>query len=305
MGAHEEGPSGTSREGAPDLAAVVAADPEGELGDECVERFGPRLPFLLKVLAPGRAISIQAHPTAEQAAGAATTGDGVYVDDWAKPELLLAIAPFEVFVGMRTHAEVATLGGPAQRAAAHDDRRERRLGRRPRARAARRRPRDPGRGGGRLRPRGRGRVRPARGRGRRPGRRERGRRAGRRGAPRRHRPRRAAAHAPPGAPAGGVHRRRGRGAPLLRAGPRHRGACELRQRRARRADLQGGQRARAAAHRRPRADGWSAVAGSSSPASRSSTAPPTGSCSTGSPPAGRCPTAWRRGSCSACAAASP
>ena len=29
----------------------------------------------------------------------ATTGDAVYVDDWAKPELLLAIAPFEVFVG--------------------------------------------------------------------------------------------------------------------------------------------------------------------------------------------------------------
>ncbi|HEU5242056.1 MAG TPA: mannose-6-phosphate isomerase, class I [Ornithinibacter sp.] len=110
MGAHEEGPSGTSRDGAPDLAAVVAADPEGELGAECVERFGPRLPFLLKVLAPGRAISIQAHPTAEQAKGLrATTGDDVYVDDWAKPELLLAIAPFEVFVGMRTHAEIAAL----------------------------------------------------------------------------------------------------------------------------------------------------------------------------------------------------
>ena len=76
MGAHEEGPSGTSREGAPDLAAVVAADPEGELGADCVQRFGPRLPFLLKVLAPGRAISIQAHPTAEQARSLrATTGD--------------------------------------------------------------------------------------------------------------------------------------------------------------------------------------------------------------------------------------
>ena len=36
-------------------------------------------------------------------------GDSVYGDDWAKPELLLAISPFEVFVGMRTHAEVAEL----------------------------------------------------------------------------------------------------------------------------------------------------------------------------------------------------
>ncbi|GAA4411516.1 mannose-6-phosphate isomerase, class I [Fodinibacter luteus] len=110
MGAHEEGPSGTDRPGSPDLAAVVAADPVAELGAECVERFGPRLPFLLKVLAPGRAISIQAHPTAEQATTLrAMTGDAVYVDGWAKPELLLAIAPFEVFVGMRTHAQVAEL----------------------------------------------------------------------------------------------------------------------------------------------------------------------------------------------------
>ncbi len=110
MGAHEEGPARTDRAGGPDLATVVAADPVGELGEDCVRRFGPRLPFLLKVLAPGRAISIQVHPSAEQATEVrATTGDSVYVDDWGKPELLLAIAPFEVFVGMRAHDEVADL----------------------------------------------------------------------------------------------------------------------------------------------------------------------------------------------------
>jgi mannose-6-phosphate isomerase len=107
MGAHESGPSGTNRAGGSHLAALIAADPEGELGAPCVERHGPRLPFLLKVLAPGRAISIQAHPTGTQARELrATTGDEVYVDDSAKPELLLAIAPFEVFVGMRAHTEV-------------------------------------------------------------------------------------------------------------------------------------------------------------------------------------------------------
>ncbi|GGL30467.1 mannose-6-phosphate isomerase, class I [Phycicoccus endophyticus] len=108
MGAHESGPAGTSRPGHPDLARVVAEDPERELGAACVARHGSRLPFLLKVLAPGRAISIQAHPTAEQAARLrALTGDAVYVDDSAKPELLLAITRFEVFVGMRTVQEVA------------------------------------------------------------------------------------------------------------------------------------------------------------------------------------------------------
>ena len=83
---------------------MVRADPRRELGESCVARHGERLPFLLKVLAPGRAISIQAHPTAEQAREVrATTGDDVYVDDSAKPEMLLAISPFEVFVGMRAH----------------------------------------------------------------------------------------------------------------------------------------------------------------------------------------------------------
>ncbi len=132
MGAHEAGPSVTDRPGAPDLAAVVAADPVGELGEWCVEHFGARLPYLLKVLAPGRAISIQVHPTAERArAVRAVTGDTVYVDDEAKPELLLAIAPFEVFVGMRPFDEVdevaAALGvgrltAIVRRAAAAEDR---------------------------------------------------------------------------------------------------------------------------------------------------------------------------------------
>lgn len=102
MGAHESGPSGVTRGRYRHLAEAIAADPEAELGARCVERFGPRLPFLLKVLAPGRAISIQAHPSATQAIEErARTGDAVYVDDWAKPELLLAISPFEVFVGLR------------------------------------------------------------------------------------------------------------------------------------------------------------------------------------------------------------
>lgn len=110
MGAHEAGPSGTDRPGSPDLAGVIAANPERELGSACVGRYGARLPFLLKVLAPGRAISIQAHPTAEQARSVrVASGDEVYVDDWAKPELLLAISPFEVFIGMRGAEEVCAL----------------------------------------------------------------------------------------------------------------------------------------------------------------------------------------------------
>lgn len=116
MGAHESGPCGITRDGAATtLTDVIHADPARELGAQCAADFENRLPFLLKVLAPGRAISIQAHPTAEQAREirerdrATSHVDATYVDDWAKPEMLVAIAPFRVFVGMRTPEEVASL----------------------------------------------------------------------------------------------------------------------------------------------------------------------------------------------------
>ena len=108
LGAHPVTPSRLAAGGT--LLDRIGADPVGELSPAVVDRFGPRLPFLLKVLAPGRAISIQAHPTAAQAREVRERdGDATYVDDWAKPELLVAIAPFTVFVGMRTPEEVGAL----------------------------------------------------------------------------------------------------------------------------------------------------------------------------------------------------
>lgn len=58
MGAHPGAPSRITRttaSGETELALTEAieADPEGELGTATVARFGPRLPFLLKLLAAG------------------------------------------------------------------------------------------------------------------------------------------------------------------------------------------------------------------------------------------------------------
>src|SRR5580693_7266960 len=64
MGAHPSAPSGVA---ATTLDAVIAADPDGQLGRACVAEFGPRLPFLLKVLSADRALSIQLHPSRAQA----------------------------------------------------------------------------------------------------------------------------------------------------------------------------------------------------------------------------------------------
>jgi mannose-6-phosphate isomerase len=141
MGAHPSAPSGVHRSqtlpsltlpasSAPPISsmpsvspvtldAVIAADPDRELGPECAARFGGRLPFLLKVLSAEQALSIQVHPSraqakagfaAENALGLAP-GDPArnYVDDWPKPELLYALTPFEVVAGLRTPADAAAL----------------------------------------------------------------------------------------------------------------------------------------------------------------------------------------------------
>ena len=122
MGAHPTAPSGGRRPGGrTTLDKVIAADPPRELGAACAARFGGRLPFLLKVLAADKALSIQVHPSRAQAeagyleetARGLAPGDKSrnYVDDWPKPEILCALTRFEVLAGMRTTADAAALLG--------------------------------------------------------------------------------------------------------------------------------------------------------------------------------------------------
>ena len=112
IGAHPSAPStlGSSGSGEP-LDEAIATDPIGFLGGAVVERFGPRLPFLLKVLAAGEPLSLQAHPSEaqaqagfarENAAGIALDAPSrVYKDPYHKPELLCALTPFDALCGFR------------------------------------------------------------------------------------------------------------------------------------------------------------------------------------------------------------
>ena len=59
---------------------------------------GP-LPYLLKILSAAQPLSLQAHPTPEQAAAGHETG--VFADPHAKPELLVALTEFEALCGFR------------------------------------------------------------------------------------------------------------------------------------------------------------------------------------------------------------
>jgi mannose-6-phosphate isomerase len=118
MGAHPAAPSGLHR-GSREvtLDQVIAADPERELGPGCTARFGPRLPFLLKILAPQQALSIQVHPDRAQAeagyraeaARGIAPGERDYADDWPKPELLCALTRFEALAGFRPADDILAL----------------------------------------------------------------------------------------------------------------------------------------------------------------------------------------------------
>ncbi|MFI8436793.1 mannose-6-phosphate isomerase, class I [Streptomyces sp. NPDC079020] len=121
MGAHPGAPSRITRPGADGgerpLTEVIAADPERELGPAAVARFGPRLPFLLKLLAAGAPLSLQVHPDLEQAAKgyADEESRGVpidaphrtYKDTNHKPELICALTAFDGLCGFRRPAEAA------------------------------------------------------------------------------------------------------------------------------------------------------------------------------------------------------
>lgn len=131
MGAHPRAPS-RLREDGRTLLQAIEADPQGMLGAPVVQRFGPRLPFLLKVLAAGEPLSLQAHPDAARAREGFAEEDAAgiprdaphrnYADPWAKPELVCALGPFVALCGFRalapSRALVEALGVPALRAAA-------------------------------------------------------------------------------------------------------------------------------------------------------------------------------------------
>ncbi|SDK72605.1 mannose-6-phosphate isomerase, type 1 [Arthrobacter sp. ov407] len=101
------------------LDALIAENPEHCLGGASVAAFGPRLPFLLKVLAADAPLSLQVHPTLaqaregfarEEAAGVDPAApERNYKDAFHKPEMILALTPFEALCGFRPATESRAL----------------------------------------------------------------------------------------------------------------------------------------------------------------------------------------------------
>ena len=119
VGAHPDSPSQALRADGRQqgLHELIGEDPRALLGEPVADRFDNRLPFLLKVLAAGTPLSLQVHPSLEQAAAGfdAEEERGVprdaphrnYRDRNHKPEMIYALTPFEALCGFRPLPEAA------------------------------------------------------------------------------------------------------------------------------------------------------------------------------------------------------
>lgn len=120
FGAHPGDPAWLQTpHGQTSLLEALVADPEGQLGSASRARFGDVLPFLVKVLAADEPLSLQAHPSAEQAVEGYLREERMgipvsspvrnYRDTSHKPELLVALQPFEALAGFREAARTTEL----------------------------------------------------------------------------------------------------------------------------------------------------------------------------------------------------
>lgn len=116
LGAHPSAPATADGVG---LDALVTRDPATVLGEGVRARFGDRLPYLLKVIAAERPLSLQVHPSLEgaregfareEAAGVPVDAPHRnYRDANHKPELVYALTPFRAMCGFRAPRRAAEL----------------------------------------------------------------------------------------------------------------------------------------------------------------------------------------------------
>ncbi|KIW39438.1 mannose-6-phosphate isomerase, class I [Exophiala oligosperma] len=105
MGTHPSLPSKDLSTGRSLLDMVV--DNQGLMGTDIATKYQNKLPFLFKVLSIAKALSIQAHPNKKLAEKLHAKDPKNYPDDNHKPEMTLAITPFEGLCGFRPLKEIS------------------------------------------------------------------------------------------------------------------------------------------------------------------------------------------------------
>jgi mannose-6-phosphate isomerase len=122
MGAHLKAPSLVNYDGQwMSLAELITKFPQEILGNDVALAFDNKLPYLFKVLAAAKPLSIQAHPNLNQAKKGfeRETDRGIamdapnrnYKDDNHKPECICALSPFWAMYGFRNIPDILTLMG--------------------------------------------------------------------------------------------------------------------------------------------------------------------------------------------------
>ena len=120
MGTHQNGCSTVEKDGSTTLLSdLVAANPIQVLGENVHKQFGAELPYLLKILAAAKPLSIQVHPEKSKAAAgfarenemglAPNAANRNYKDGNHKPELVYALTPYKAMNGFRVIEETVAL----------------------------------------------------------------------------------------------------------------------------------------------------------------------------------------------------
>lgn len=105
MGSHPSNPSKHVETGR--TLIELFEDNKALLSTQIAAKYGDRLPFLFKVLSINKALSIQAHPNKSLAEQLHARDPKNYPDDNHKPEMAIAITPFEGLCGFRPLDEIA------------------------------------------------------------------------------------------------------------------------------------------------------------------------------------------------------
>ena len=120
MGAHPKAPSMVKYDGVwHSLLELISKNPKNILGEKVAERFDDRLPYLFKVLAASKPLSIQAHPSRVQAIEGFERENRLkipldafhrnYKDDNHKPECICALTDFWALNGFRKISDILSL----------------------------------------------------------------------------------------------------------------------------------------------------------------------------------------------------
>ncbi|KAL2193122.1 mannose-6-phosphate isomerase [Corynascus similis CBS 632.67] len=105
MGTHPSNPSKDLTTGRTLLDLVQ--DNKALLASSVASRYDNKVPFLFKVLSINKALSIQAHPNKKLAEQLHRKDPKNYPDDNHKPEMAIAITPFEGLCGFRPLEEIS------------------------------------------------------------------------------------------------------------------------------------------------------------------------------------------------------